>query len=293
MRRAVRDEIGQRLGLLEDAAILAQREIEYKYDKMSESQKLCDAAVQNHQEKIQVVEECKLRKEEVTEECDKCEENLAVQTAKVEELVPPVKKKYEQIAEAEEKEKLGKALAKEMTETLQKANKELASLKKKLEEGVATQEEVSAAEDAKKAGAQELAAQTNASEAAKKQLKKVTTEGKKIRRDYDKQMVQLRKIEDLATASSEAKLLSEEDLRLAVQVMEAASDAIAYQNKRFAILFAQADKKYEEQRKEQCERELFGVQHAFEGFFNHQAPVQMKSGQRTDDLLISSESQLF
>jgi len=273
---------------------------------MSESQKLCDAAVQNHQEKIQVVEECKLRKEEVTEECDKCEENLAVQTAKVEELAPPVKKKDEQIAEAEEKEKLGKALAKEMTETLQKANKELASLKKKLEEGVATQEEVSAAEDAKKAGAQELAAQTKASEAAKKQLKKVTTEGKKIRRDYDKQMVQLRKIEDLATASSEAKLLSEEDLRLAVQVMEAASDAIAYQNKRFAILFAQADKKYEEQRKEQCERELFGVQHAFDtalrdsalmhtykGFFNHQAPVQMKSGQRADDLLISSESQLF
>jgi hypothetical protein len=35
------------------------------------------------------------------------------------------------------------------------------------------------------------------------------------------------------------------------------------------------------------------LMHTYKGFFNHEAPVQMKSGQLTDDLLISSESQLF
>merc|ERR1711865_625026 len=179
-------------------------------------------------------------------------------------------------------------------------------LKKKLEEGIATPEEVTEAEDSKKAGAQELAAQTKASDSAKKELKKVTNEGKKIRRDYDKQMALLKKISELSVAAIEAKQAAEEDLKMAIKVQHTAAEAIEFQNKRQYVLRAQGDKRYEEQRKEQCDKDLLKVQQAFdralrekaivceyEGFFNQEAPVLMISGPQTDDLIVASENHAF
>lgn len=306
MMVSTQSEVSQQLLQLEDNAIAAQREIEAKWDKMSQSQELYDQAQSNHSEKAVLVVECQQRKEKATAECEKCDENLLAQTCKTEELAPPVRAKEAQIADVEKREAEAKAAAKEMTEMLQKANKDLAALKKKLEEGVATQEEVTEAEDSKKAGAQELAAQTKASDAAKKELKKVTNEGKKIRRDYDKQMTLLKKISELSVAATESKLAAEEDLKMAIKVQQTAAEAIEFQRKRQYVLRAQGDKRYEEQRKDQCEKDLLKVQQAFDkelrekaivckydGFFSPEAPVLMISGPQTDDLIVASENHAF
>eukprot|EP00658_Telonema_sp_P-2_P041870 TRINITY_DN29996_c0_g1_i1.p1 TRINITY_DN29996_c0_g1~~TRINITY_DN29996_c0_g1_i1.p1 ORF type:complete len:256 (+),score=106.65 TRINITY_DN29996_c0_g1_i1:131-898(+) len=157
-----------------------------------------------------------------------------------------------------------KLKSKALNETMQKAKKELSGVKRRLDAGGATVNDLTEAEATKKLVEQQVGDHNKVAESHKKELKRIKAEATKLSKNFDKQSSIVATLEIDATTSSNALTASKGRLKEAEQEESTASRWILTSNSRLKALSIQAKKHYEEHARDQAQARLDRAQRNFD-----------------------------
>eukprot|EP00656_Telonema_subtile_P037458 TRINITY_DN4167_c0_g1_i4.p1 TRINITY_DN4167_c0_g1~~TRINITY_DN4167_c0_g1_i4.p1 ORF type:complete len:521 (-),score=177.13 TRINITY_DN4167_c0_g1_i4:117-1679(-) len=274
-----------------EEAAEAQRQVEHKADTLAEAELDCETCEARQEEKM---EQLCLRQGEL----EAATEHEAMGTAEhqkaraaLEQLRGPHMSLQEllesEVAAAEE----DKVAMKAHNEELARFKKDHSLLRKAVEAGEATDEELETAERRRKQIDGDLTARMKIAEHRRKYLKKVRSDATKAKREFERHSEAAAKSEQQAAEAVAALHTARHELGLAVEQERVASQHIAKSAKRLLALKIQAEKRYEEHRCAQAQGELNQEQRSFDtdlqalclsddhrGFKGSEHPVTLAGG---------------